>query len=212
MANATQTETLDQVKENTALDIRVSMPAKIISFDAATRTAQVEICMQMVDGDDNPINYPPLTDCPCMFIRGGGFHVSHPYKQGDSGIVLFSDRCIDGWFETGGTAPPLDYRIHSMSDAYFIGAADNMTNVAPIINDAMFIGKDDNSAGLQINSDGSVIIKGTSLTIEPVTNSNGVINKGTISSTQDITAGGKSTMNHVHGGVQSGNSKTGVPE
>lgn len=212
MTDATQTELLEQAKERAVMDVRVSMPARIVSFDPATKTAQVEILLKMVDDADEAIDYPPLTDCPCVFTRGGGFHVVHPYKAGDNGLVLFSDRCLDGWFESGQAAAPMDYRIHSMSDAYFIGGADNMTNVSPIPSNAMFIGKDDNSAGLQINSDGSVILKGASFTIEPVTNSNGVINTGTVASTQDVTAGGKSMMNHIHGGVDRGDSTTDGPQ
>lgn len=194
--DATYTDLLEETKKNAIKDVRVSMPARIISFDAETKTAQVEIMLAMQDADGNAIEYPPLTDCPCMFTRGGGFHVVHPYSQGDNGVVLFSDRCIDSWFESGSKTVPMDFRIHSMSDAYFIGGADNLTNVSPIINDAIFIGKDDNSAGLQINADGSVILKGASFTIEPVTNSN------------NIFVNGKPVDGHTHGGVQSGSSNT----
>ena len=196
MTDATQTELLEQAKERAVMDVRVSMPARIVSFDPATKTAQVEIMLKMVDEDDAPVDYPPLTDCPCVFTRGGGFHVVHPYKVGDNGLVLFSDRCLDGWFESGQAAVPMDYRIHSMSDAYFIGGADNMTNVSPIPQNAMFIGKDDNSAGLQINSDGSVILKGASFTIEPVTNA------------AQVNVNGKPVDGHTHGGVQGGDSNT----
>ena len=152
--------------------------------------------MQMVDDDDSAIEYPPLVDCPCLFTRGGGFHVVHPYSAGDSGLVLFSDRCLDGWFESGKTAPPVDFRVHSMSDAYFIGGADHLGNVSPIVSGAMFIGKDDNSAGLQINSDGSVILKGTSFTIQPVTNA------------AQINVNGKPLDGHSHGGIERGSSDT----
>ena len=201
--DATQTELLEQAKENAMMDVRVSMPARIVSFDPATKTAQVEICMQMVDDDDSAIEYPPLVDCPCLFTRGGGFHVVHPYSAGDSGLVLFSDRCLDGWFESGKTAPPMDFRVHSMSDAYFIGGADHLGNVSPIVSGAMFIGKDDNSAGLQINSDGSLILKGASLQIEPPVNTN-----STITSIGQITANGKPLDGHSHGGVERGSSNT----
>lgn len=196
MTDATQTELLEQAKERAVMDVRVSMPARIVSFDPATKTAQVEIMLKMVDEDDAPVDYPPLTDCPCVFTRGGGFHVVHPYKAGDNGLVLFSDRCLDGWFESGQAAVPMDYRIHSMSDAYFIGGADNITDVSPVQPGAMFIGKDDNSAGLQINEDGSVILKGTSFTIEPVTNA------------AQVNVNGKPVDGHTHSGVESGNSST----
>lgn len=196
MTDATQTELLEQAKERAVMDVRVSMPARIVSFDAATKTAQVEIMLKMVDEDDAAVDYPPLTDCPCVFTRGGGFHVVHPYKAGDNGLVLFSDRCLDGWFESGQAAVPMDYRIHSMSDAYFIGGADNMTDVSPVQSDAMFIGKDDNSAGLQINADGSVVLKGTSFTIEPITNA------------AQVNVNGKPVDGHTHSGVQGGSSNT----
>lgn len=196
MTDATQTELLEQVKKNAALDVRVSMPASIVSFDRATKTATVKIMMKM-DSDDGEIEYPPLVDCPCVFMRGGGFHVVHPYREGDSGLVLFSDRCLDGWFETGQAGIPLDYRIHSMSDAYFIGGADNLTDVSSIPDDAMFIGKDNNSAGIQINSDGSLILKGTSIISEPIITA------------PDIIVNGKNVDGHNHGNVQSGNSNTG---
>lgn len=201
--DATQTELLEQAKENAMMDVRVSMPARIVSFDPATKTAQVEICMQMVDDDDSAIEYPPLVDCPCLFTRGGGFHVVHPYSAGDSGLVLFSDRCLDGWFESGKTAPPMDFRVHSMSDAYFIGGADHLGNVSPIVSGAMFIGKDDNSAGLQINSDGSLILKGASLQIEPP-----VTTDSTIDASGQITANGKPVDGHSHGGIERGSSNT----
>lgn len=208
MADATYTDLLEEVKNNAIKDVRVSMPARIISFDAKSKTAQVEIMLNMEDAEGNPVEYPPLIDCPCMFTRGGGFHVVHGYNQGDNGVVLFSDRCIDSWFESGAKTVPMDFRIHSMSDAYFLGAVDNLTDVSPIIDDAIFIGKDDNSAGLQINSDGSVILKGSSFEIQPLTTSNGITNTGLINTTGNVIIAGKPVDGHTHGGVQRGDSDT----
>lgn len=209
-----ETQKLERVKQNALLEAHFSLPARVISFDRDAKTARVEIMLKMVDSNGNQIEYPPLEDCPCKYTRGGGFHAVHPYKEGDSGFVVFSDRCIDGWFESGLAAEPMDYRIHSMSDAYFLGGVDNLTNISPIIDNAMFIGKDDNSAGLQINSDGSLVIKGTSLLIEPPTTTNGISNTGSMGSTGNIStdgnviANGKPLDGHDHGGVQSGNSRT----
>lgn len=201
--DATQTELLESARKNAVMDVRVSMPARVVSFDASAKTVSVEIGLTMVGQDDEDISYPPLVDCPCVFSRGGGFHVVHPYKEGDKGVVLFSDRCLDGWFESGRIGQPLDYRIHSMSDAYFIGGADCLDDVSPIIDNAIFIGKDDNSSGLQINSDGSLILKGTSLHIVPPVTADSTINaKG------QITANGKHLDGHSHGGVDRGSSNT----
>ena len=194
--DATQTELLEQEKNNAMMDVRVSMPARIVSFDPATKTASVEIGLKMVNADDTQSEYPPLVDCPCLFTRGGGFHLVHPYKAGDKGIVLFSDRCFDGWFQAGQVAPPMDFRVHSMSDAYFIGGADCLDDVSPIVSDAMFIGKDDNSAGVTIKASGDIDLNGVNISPSGII----TLPDGTI------------LNSHVHGNVQSGNSNTGEPQ
>ena len=194
--DATQTELLEQAKNNAMMDVRVSMPARIVSFDPATKTASVEIGLKMVNADDTQSDYPPLVDCPCLFTRGGGFHLVHPYKAGDKGIVLFSDRCFDGWFQAGQVAPPMDFRVHSMSDAYFIGGADCLDDVSPIVSDAMFIGKDDNSAGVTIKASGDIDLNGVNISPSGII----TLPDGTI------------LNSHVHGNVQSGNSTTGEPQ
>jgi len=194
--DATQTELLEQAKNNAMMDVRVSMPARIVSFDPATKTASVEIGLKMVNADDSQSEYPPLVDCPCLFTRGGGFHLVHPYKAGDKGIVLFSDRCFDGWFQAGQVAPPMDFRVHSMSDAYFIGGADCLDDVSPIVSGAMFIGKDDNSAGVTIKASGDIDLNGVNISPSGII----TLPDGTI------------LNSHVHGNVQSGNSTTGGPQ
>ena len=194
--DATQTELLEQAKNNAMMDVRVSMPARIVSFDAATKTASIEIGLKMVNADDTQSDYPPLVDCPCLFTRGGGFHLVHPYKAGDKGIVLFSDRCFDGWFQAGQVAPPMDFRVHSMSDAYFIGGADCLDDVSPIVGNAMFIGKDDNSAGVAIKASGDIDLNGVNISPSGII----TLPDGTI------------LNSHVHGNVQSGNSTTGEPQ
>ena len=194
--DATQTELLEQAKNNAMMDVRVSMPARIVSFNPATKTASVEIGLKMVNADDTQSDYPPLVDCPCLFTRGGGFHLVHPYKVGDKGIVLFSDRCFDGWFQAGQVAPPMDFRVHSMSDAYFIGGADCLDDVSPIVSDAMFIGKDDNSAGVTIKASGDIDLNGVNISPSGII----TLPDGTI------------LNSHVHGNVQSGNSTTGEPQ
>ena len=194
--DATQTELLEQAKNNAMMDVRVSMPARIVSFDPATKTASVEIGLKMVNADDTQSEYPPLVDCPCIFTRGGGFHLVHPYKAGDKGIVLFSDRCFDGWFQAGQVAPPMDFRVHSMSDAYFIGGADCLDDVSPIVGNAMFIGKDDNSAGVTIKASGDIDLNGVNISPSGII----TLPDGTI------------LNSHVHGNVQSGNSNTGGPQ
>ena len=90
----------------------------------------------------------------------------------------------------------MDFRVHSMSDAYFIGGADCLDDVSPIIGDAMFIGKDDNSAGVTIKASGDIDLNGVNISPSGII----TLPDGTI------------LNSHVHGNVQSGNSTTGEPQ
>ncbi|MEX4374460.1 hypothetical protein MY539_09275 [Haemophilus influenzae] len=46
--------------------------------------------------------------------------MTFPLKAGDEGIAIFSERCIDGWWQNGSASTPLDFRLHDLSDAMFI--------------------------------------------------------------------------------------------
>ncbi len=100
---------------------------EIVSYDRVRQAATVKIASQRVvynraqPGDQlqgNPmlVDYPILTDVPVLFPMGGGGHFFAPVKPGDACLVLFNDRDIDAWFETGSTAPPNSPRLHSLSD------------------------------------------------------------------------------------------------
>ena len=66
---------------------------------------------------------PEILDMPVHYMGGGGFYFTHPISQGDEGIGIFAARCIDGWWQNGGTQARPDYgvtRQHSLSDGLFI--------------------------------------------------------------------------------------------
>lgn len=66
---------------------------------------------------DRVIDYPLLINCP-IFILGGVAGVTVPVTAGDTCIVLFADRDIDAWLDTGNvSAVPNSKRKHSLSDA-----------------------------------------------------------------------------------------------
>jgi hypothetical protein len=64
------------------------------------------------------VNMPLLLDCPVVFQGGGGMTLTFPIKAGDEALVILADRCIDGWWQTGKISPPLDVRIHDLSDGF----------------------------------------------------------------------------------------------
>ncbi len=46
---------------------------------------------------------------------------------------MIADRCIDGWWELGGIQPQLDFRMHDLSDGFFLPGANSLPKVTPAI-------------------------------------------------------------------------------
>lgn len=83
------------------------------------------------DGKYTAEPMPEHLDVPVYYMGGGGFHFTHPLKQGDEGLLIYASRCIDGAWQNGGHPKPAhqpDYaiptaaglRMHDLSDAMFI--------------------------------------------------------------------------------------------
>lgn len=97
-------------------DLHTCMPGVIVAFDPATQTAQVQPAVQRIFTEKGAVNLPVCVDVPVQFPGGGDFFLTFPVKAGDECILWFSERAIDNWHTTGGTAPPAEYRLHDLSD------------------------------------------------------------------------------------------------
>jgi hypothetical protein len=221
---------LDSITDNAALvasrDLRVSMPGKFISFNAGTQTASVQPQISAVLDDGSPLTMPVLVDVPVQFPRGGGFCVTFPIKAGDECLIVIADRCIDGWFATGGISPPLEYRMHDLSDGFAIPGVSSVPNVIPSFGmDGIVIRKLDNSAYFKIDEGGNIEADGTQMTVKcPVifeqlfTYMGGMAGSGGSGTTIEgiIALLGQLLVNnkvmddrHTHDGVVPGGGKTG---
>jgi hypothetical protein len=186
-------EDLVQRIVNKALrETRVSMPGRIIGYDAATRRARVQIIGSEVLPDGRTVQQPVITDVPVFMPNGGGAAITMPIGAGDTGVLVFADQDIGGWtIDDDGRAPDSGRR-HSINDAMFMpgagrGEAD-ATNFVITFNGATITISP--GGEVTINSPGAVDIVSATLT------HNGV-NIG---------------ADHVHSGVVVGPGKTGVPE
>jgi len=192
--------------------LRVSLPGIVQSFDPATCTCTIQpaIAGQGVDdkGQIQSAPLPLLTDVPVIFPRGGGCTITFPVKAGDECLVVFSDRCIDFWWQNGGVQEPVDPRQHDLSDAFaFVGPQSQAQKISGISTTSVQVRTDDGSSFIELMQGGNVNITTPLLTV----NGNVQIN-GTVTSTGDQVAKGISQTGHVHSGVQSGSSQTGGPQ
>ncbi|MDR8345712.1 hypothetical protein FPK41_22485, partial [Acinetobacter baumannii] len=87
-------------------------------------TAVVQPAIKGAEKDESgaevSVNLPLLVDVPVVFPRGGGCTLTFPVKPGDECLVIFADRCIDFWWQSGGIQEPVDERMHDFSDAFCI--------------------------------------------------------------------------------------------
>lgn len=133
-----------------------SMPAVVQKYNASKQTVDVQPAIQGrvlgKDGKYKNVNMPQLLDCPVQFVSGGGMTLTLPIKAGDEGLVVFASRCIDAWWQNGGTANrQMDLRMHDLSDGVFLpGIRSNPKALSSPDADYAVLRSDDNSTRLSL--------------------------------------------------------------
>lgn len=115
-----------------------ALPGIVIEFNPEMRTCSIQPAIQA--GIPNPetgerewVNMPILLDCPVVFPGGGGYLLTFPLMEGDEVLVVFSSRCIDGWWESGELVPQMELRMHDLSDGFCIPGIESTPKVSPAI-------------------------------------------------------------------------------
>ncbi|EBT4809645.1 translation initiation factor IF-2 [Salmonella enterica] len=220
--------------------LRVSMPGIVQSFDPDTVTAVVQPAIKGYEPDSNGVSQsttlPLLVDVPVVLPRGGGCTLTFPVKAGDECLVIFSDRCIDFWWQNGGVQEPVDDRVHDLSDAFcIVGPQSQAQKISGISMGAAQLRSDDGSTFFELNPStqkikivapggldivtpladfsAKVTIHGLLSWLSGMVGSvvSGVASKitGAVEFIGSVKANGKLIDNtHTHGGVQRGGSNT----
>ncbi len=186
--------------------MRVSIPGIIQSFDPDAVTAVVQPAIKGAEKDESgaevSVNLPLLVDVPVVFPRGGGCTLTFPVKAGDECLVIFADRCIDFWWQSGGIQEPVDERMHDLSDAFcIVGPQSQAKKIGGISTSAVELRSDDGEAKLSLNP-ASGAINGTA---PGGFNLNGlkILSDGRLQLVD-----GSIVDKHTHGGVEPGGSST----
>lgn len=222
-----QHEAVNALIDSALSQVNTSIPGVIQSFNPATQTGTVQCAINRTDsetGDD--VKYPLLVDVPIVCPSGGGYSLTFPIESGDDCLVCFSQKNIDGWFESGEIKAEAENRRHDLSDGVAIiglknqgAAVQNWDMQGVEIRDkagTTAIHIEENKISLMIGATGieitpagiSLVVGGTSFNIGAA----GTTSNMNISTTGDVHAGAISLTNHVHSGVQAGASNTGAPQ
>lgn len=146
--------------EATTLDLHTALPGIVKSFDKDRQTAVVQPAVQKFFRGTGFVEVKQLVDVPVQFPRGGGFALTFPVAAGDECLLVFSERAIDHWFETGRTSPPSDTRTHSLSDGFAILGVSSLTKVIQNFNaSAVELRSLNGAAKVQIGGGGTISVE-----------------------------------------------------
>lgn len=123
---------LEGFGQNLVRGLNCMLVGEITSYNASANTAEVKIMLkrQLIDG--RVIPFPPLVDCPVVYMGGGGAFLSFPIAAGDPCMVIFCDRSIDEWWQSGEAHVPGVVRAHSLSDGIVIVGPRPQTNTLSV--------------------------------------------------------------------------------
>jgi len=100
--------------------MNTSLPGQIVTYDFKKRKASIKplIKKRYLSGDVEPL--PIIYDVPVVFPGTDriGFHF--PLKKGDRVLIVFSQRSLDKWLDSGKDVDPQDRRKFDLSDAVAI--------------------------------------------------------------------------------------------
>jgi hypothetical protein len=162
-ARATQTELIKRSFSEMMKDLGTSIPGHILSFDSSTQLAQIQIGIQRIDSEGEKFTPPPLIECP-VYVYGGDYSVEAQIDPGCEGVILFSQRCIDAWVNTGGVANNPILRFHDFSDAYFLpGLRSQPNKIASFQNNGIRLRNKAGDQYVWLKNNGEVHINSTGL-------------------------------------------------
>jgi hypothetical protein len=206
-----------------------SIPGYVLTFNPETQLAQVQPGVSRVDINGAEFRIPPIIEVP-VYFPGGDYCLEYQIDPECEGDILFSQRCIDGWIQSGGVAANPIGRFHNMQDAMFLPGFRSQPNVLPSFQNngvrlrnkagTQFVWlKNDNSismdngvARFNVLANGTTLMQNGAGSFQLLADGSFLINglKITIDGNV-VTASGISLNTHHHGGVTPGSGNTGVP-
>lgn len=199
----------------------------------AIPTVDVELLVKRQTIINNSItDYPLLVDLPLIWHGAGDGDLTFPDPTGSTCLVMFADRDIDKWFETGESYRPNSGRMHNLNDGFAIlrprsmktpmfnydPAATTLTkgNSKLILKDnSITLTNGNDSLTLKdktitlTNGSASVIFQGGQITFNgDVIFNNSVTGKKGAEFSEDVKAAGVSVETHTHTSAAPGSPTT----
>ncbi|MDN7925700.1 Gp138 family membrane-puncturing spike protein [Burkholderia vietnamiensis] len=150
------------IKDSVKRETWSALPGVIESFnpDAMTCTVQPAIKLRSRDeqGQLSSLMLPLLVDCPVYFPGGGGCTLTFPVTRGDECLIVFADRAIDAWWQSGGVQETISTRVHDLSDGMvFVGFRSRPRVPGAISTTTTQLRTDDGAMHVELDPGGGVV-------------------------------------------------------
>jgi hypothetical protein len=156
----------------------VGRVTKVFSNGWVEVDPQIQMVARDNQGAEAPVNIAVLSRIPVGLFKAGGFVLTLPVSAGDEGIILFSDRSLSLWKETGKKAPPRETEFHGLSGAVFVPFPTSKPGaIQGFDGSGLYAGMEDKSAYLRVGKAGDVkVFAGTKITFDsPLTEITGAL-------------------------------------
>lgn len=98
------------------LDVHVCLPGIVVSYDAATQTAEVQPAVKRpLETDDGSYVHEtvaPIPNVPVAHAGGGTFSAHFDLAKGDTVLLMFSQWAFAQWRRSGKVSEAGDLRLH----------------------------------------------------------------------------------------------------
>lgn len=140
------------------LETYIHLPGTVVNYADGKADIQINIKKKFKDGTNEDIDV--LSDVPVWLPRsdGGNAYLQLPIKEGDTGLIAFSQRSMDDWLVSGGNVLPRSTRMNSESDAIFFPGLYPFNNVVDENADNVVL--KNNSMSIELYPDGKIKISG----------------------------------------------------
>ncbi len=190
-------DTISQALDTALGGLRVATPGRVTAVGNGTVDVQPLIKIKTEDGHASA---PLLVGVPVVQPAAGGYTITFPIAVGDTVLVVYQDRAIDGWADKGEEGVQVEYRAHHPSDAIAIIGLFSPTKAPKA-----------NSGGLEIEGGGTKMTFDPGGTLEITSGAVNITGCDVNVTGGDVIADGVSLKTHKHGGVTTGTGNTDVP-
>lgn len=113
------------------LKLQTALPVRVMAVRnsglAPVGQVDIQVLVDMVDGQGNTVQHGTISNVPYFRLQGGANAVIVDPQPGDIGMACFCSRDISAVKSVKDAAPPGSWRSHDFSDALYLGGFLNGT-------------------------------------------------------------------------------------